>query len=203
MTKVKKNIEINPQFSRRNIMSNRKFEKIVKNTNVYDNINLLNSVLIGARYIGKTEKDGKRILNKSQNGVSYPYFEKGFPRAHAAYKKSKNYLGSVQNYSKNKRTTAFLNRSDQDFVTHLALDTDTAEEAMDRLNNGSIEEEVEIFANELDYKNLPLGIEYEMGKPVGKPRRIKSVKLILGHHWSSYGNIFADVFVKTIYPKLF
>lgn len=108
----------------------------------------------------------------------------------------------MQNYSKDKRTTAFLSRSDQNFVTHLALDTETAEKAMSRLNNGSVEEKVEIFADELDYIDLPLGIEYLNGKPVGKARQIKSVKLVLRHHMSSYGNICADVFVKTIYPTL-
>lgn len=97
MRKLKKNVKRNEQFNKQNVMKHRKqlkiiellkIKKLFENSN--DQINPMNSALIGARYIGKNESDGKRILNKSQNGISYPYFEKGFPRAHASYKKSKS-----------------------------------------------------------------------------------------------------------------
>lgn len=103
MAKIKKNVE-NSQNVKQNKLRKQiekkglkiiewKIEKMLENEN--ENRDALNRVLLGARYVGKSEKDAKRILNNSQNGVSYPNFEKGYPRAHASFKRSKSNFGHI------------------------------------------------------------------------------------------------------------
>ena len=156
----------------------------------------------GAKYNGKSAKDAKKILDDSQNGTCHPNNKKGHPRGHASHPSAKGETDSVENYSAGGWKTGFLSRSDQDFVTHLALDSDPGQERMEDLNEGFESIVLEIKARELEYDDLPLANEYRNGKALGKPERFRTVKAVLRHHSGKFKNTNANVFVYTLYPTL-
>ncbi|EFN70097.1 hypothetical protein EAG_07492, partial [Camponotus floridanus] len=96
--------------------------------------------------------------------------------------------------------TGFQSRADQDYVTHLALSTRRAQNAMKALNDGSISEGVRIPSSNLrNSTNLPQVVRYENGRLVAQGD-MTDVILVLRHQRGQFRNPDADVFVQTCYP---
>ncbi|XP_033228152.1 uncharacterized protein LOC117179991 [Belonocnema kinseyi] len=154
----------------------------------------------GLRYDGTSAKDAKKILDHSQKNTCHPQNLYGHPRGHASHPSATGFTESVENYSKNSRKTSFLSRSDQDMVAHLALDSDLAQEAIEKLNKGSKNAVVEISARELEDDNLPMANDYINGRAVGDPKSFRWVKAVLRH--PSKKDKGVDIHVHTFFPRL-
>ena len=150
------------------------------------------------QYNGTSAKDAKKILDNSQKNTCHPQNVYGHPRGHASHPSAEGPTESVENYSKNCCKTGFLSRSDQDFVADLTLDSDIAQEAIEKLNKGSINEVVDIRARELDHDDLPLANVYKNGLPVGDPKPFRRVKAILRRPSKKRKGFFLHV--QSIYP---
>lgn len=165
----------------------------------------------GARYYGTSPRHAKAVLDASQNASCYGYPAKGHPRGHASHPSATGYLDSVENYSRNGTNwkSGFLSRIDQDLITHLALSTRHAQNLMQKLNDGSVQERCVVSAEQLMESNgtirsLPQWTKYLDGEPDEYgPRDIREVFLLLRHHREEYRNPYADVFVHTCYPTLY
>ncbi|EFN81908.1 uncharacterized protein LOC105185607 [Harpegnathos saltator] len=163
----------------------------------------------GARYIGTSAYDAKLVLDNSQNAECYACTQRGHPRGHASCppNTSYGYTDSVENYSlsTNRNKSGFLSRDDQDKVAHLALSTDHAQAAMEKLDlNGSTSEVVNIngylLRKELRNGNLPKAKWFRAGYPVGDEMDIQQVCMVLRHHKEHFRDRNKDVFVHTCYP---
>ncbi|XP_025261697.1 uncharacterized protein LOC112637070 [Camponotus floridanus] len=154
----------------------------------------------GARYCGTSPEAAKIILDRSQDEWSHG-FERGHlghSRGHAVY--ASGY--SIVDYSQNSMKTGFQSRADQDYVTHLALSTRRAQNAMKALNDGSISEGVRIPSSNLrNSTNLPQVVRYENGRLVAQGD-MTDVILVLRHQRGQFRNPDADVFVQTCYPLM-
>ncbi|XP_029174655.1 uncharacterized protein LOC114943227 [Nylanderia fulva] len=153
----------------------------------------------GARYCGTSPDHAGVILDQSEGRLAHGHGNPGHPRGHAVHPSPPN----VQTYSQRGWKTAFLSRDDQNYVVHLALTTQQAKAAMDRLNRGATSEAIDVLPSEMNHsESFPRGREFEGGIATSNEKRIRSVFLLLRHHSSQYNNPDADVFVQTCYPRL-
>lgn len=161
----------------------------------------------GARYIGTSPSDAGEILNRSDNENCHESnrHPAGHPRGHASGSPNDCTL-TIEKYSKNQPKTGFLSRADQNYVTHLALKTKAALDAMKELNDGLISKVIQIPAEDLknvvcSKNDLPLAKWWRNGKEEkNSGKAIKAVLLVLRHHKEEFGNENADVFIQTCYP---
>jgi len=163
-----------------------------------------NLMIGGACYKGTWYGDAGKILDKSENKSAqfFKYSPKGHPRGHASHP-SEEYR--IEQYSTTGFKSGFLSRADQDYVTHLALKTIIAENAMKRLNTGKKQSLIIIPADELRQTcyDLPKVKLWYEGKEVASSEvDITTVKLLLRHHRSKFRKSEADVFVHTCFPLL-
>lgn len=162
----------------------------------------------GARYKGKSAIDAAQILDHSQNNLHHNGTVLAHPRGHASHPTATGCLDSVENYSEKGMKTAFLSRTDQDAVAHLALKSKQVQEAMAKLNSGAnrqvetIPVEILKASNNSRQIQLPQAKEYYAGKPITEEKNIKSVVIVLGHHQNLKDDPDADVFVQTFYPTI-
>lgn len=156
----------------------------------------------GARYCGTSPLHAKIILDNSQDQKCHGFLNPGHPRGHAYHP-----LGfSIVNYSLNSVKTGFSSRDDQDYVTHLALRTKQAQDAMDYLNKGNHTITITLTPNQLKnsnnlQRNLPRVVKYSNGMEESTGN-MKDVVLVLRHHEGQSSNPDADVFVQTCFPRL-
>jgi len=176
-----------------------------------------NLMIGGARYIGTWYGDAGKILDQSQDqmchespisrvGVPavYPFHPgKGHPRGHASHPSG---AFRIEEYSRKRYKTGFLSRADQDYVTHLALKTPIAQEAINRLNNSRLDETIKIPADELrmllqECCDLPKVKSWWDGREEASSEAdITTVLLVLRHHKDEVLTRDADVFVQTCFP---
>lgn len=152
----------------------------------------------GARYCGTSPSDARIILDRSENESSHGHKRspRGHSRGHAAHPSG----FSIVDFSQNSNKTGFQSRADQDYVTHLALSTKMAQDAMRELNRGSTTIAVRIPSDVLrNSRNLPQVVRYINGILVARGNMI-AVLLVLRHHIGQFNNPDADVFVQTCYP---
>ena len=157
--------------------------------------------------MGRSAKQAKKILDSSQNGEAHPNRKPGHPRGHASHPKATGPYDSVEKYSMFGMKTGFFSREDQDFVAHLALEAEQAQDTMELLNKrgqDAIKEAVTIASKTLDADpdELPQVQEWRYGSKTGEPGRFKDVVLVMKHFYNKYDDEFADVFVLTFYPRL-
>lgn len=163
----------------------------------------INLMIGGARYCGTSPSHARVILDNSQNQRCHEFIKftstLGHPRGHASHPSGDN----VENYSRQNMKTGFLSRADQDYITHLALTTKKAQDAMNKLNAGKISLTVTVDVKELRNlrNNLPKAREYLKGEPMIEGD-IKTVVMVLRHHEGQFENPDADVFVQTCYPTI-
>lgn len=172
----------------------------ISDIRILELLNPFEVAMSGVKYEGGSAKDAKKILDHSQKNTCHPQNLYGHPRGHASHPSAKGQTESVENYSENGWKTGFLSRSDQDMVAHLALDSDIAQEAIEKLNKGSKNEVAEISARELEDDDLPMANEYRNGLAVGEPKSFRSVKAVLRH--TSKKDKGVDIHVHTLYPVL-
>ncbi|XP_043467857.1 uncharacterized protein LOC122502052 [Leptopilina heterotoma] len=163
---------------------------------------VLDSMIGGARYQGRSPYDAARVIDDSQNGRCHPGGLKGHPRGHASHPSATGSDDSVENYSRGSWKTGFLSRNDQNYVGNLAFNTSSAQRAMESLNNGSNSEAVNLSIRDLGEDDLPQGQEFRNGSADGSPRRISVLTIVFRHHMQQQNNRMADVFVHTFYPRL-
>lgn len=163
---------------------------------------VLNSMIGGARYMGNSASEARRVIDNSQNGRCSHNGLKGHPRGHASYPNANGSDDSVENYSRGGWKTGFLSRNDQDFVGNLAFNTRDAQRAMERLNDGSSDEAVHLSIRDLGKDDLPKASDFRYGRADGSPRNISSLTIVLRHHMGSQNDRMADVFIHTFYPRL-
>lgn len=176
-------------------------------TNQIDNILRLeeNGEIIlmigGARYHGTSPSHARVILDGSQNQRCHAFPHLGHPRGHASHPSG---YDNVENYSIGSNKTGFLSRVDQDYVTHLALRTKKAQNAMADLNRGRTTIEITVCPEEMMNlrNNLPKAREYHNQVPITEERDIRDVVLVLRHHDCQFNNPDADVFVQTCFPRI-
>ena len=161
----------------------------------------LKIMLGGAKYNGSSAADARRVIDNSQNGTCHPHEVRGHPRGHASFQNAFGLTDSIENYSCSGPKTGFLSREDQDFVGHLAFKTQSAQKAMERLNNGHTNETVRLDTNDLG-DEMPLGCEFRYGHRFGNPQKIHHVIAVFRHFFGEYRNHQADVFVHTFYPEM-
>lgn len=150
----------------------------------------------GARYSGTSPSDARIILDSSQDQMSHGHPPPGHPRGHAEHPSG----FSIVEYSQHSDKTGFQSRADQDYVTHLALSTRIAQDAMTELNRGKTTIAVRIPSDTLrNSRNLPQVVKYQNGLLKGRGNMI-AVVLVLRHHVGQSNNPDADVFVHTCYP---
>lgn len=163
----------------------------------------------GATYTGTCSNDAKMILNNSQGKSSSISRSAGHARGHASNPAIPldDWKGSVENYTRviPGHKSAFLSPADQDYVTDLALRTEQARKAMERLNSGSGQEVITISAENLkklipEDLDLPKMNIWRDGKPNGDEHDILMVRLILRHHENKSGDQNADVMIQTCLP---
>lgn len=163
----------------------------------------------GANYTGNSSNDAKKILDNSQGKSSTISQRAGHARGHASNPAipKNDWEGSIENYSQEFvgcQKTAFLSSADQDRVTDLALRTDRAQRAMERLNQGSGQEVITISAEDLKKLNPNLDIPkmniWRDGNPHGDEHDMQMVRLILRHHENKSDHHDADVMVQTCIP---
>lgn len=154
----------------------------------------------GARYCGTSPRDAKIILNNSENKKSHGFEHRvsAHSRGHAVHPSG----FSIVDYSQTEPKTAFQSRDDQDYITHLALSTSMAQNAMNKLNEGSFTEAVTISSVNLrNSRRLPKVVIYDKGSLVQEVD-MTEVVLVLRHHIGQYRNPNADVLVHTCYPAM-
>lgn len=150
----------------------------------------------GARYSGTSPSDAKIILDSSQDQRSHGHPPLGHPRGHAECPSG----FSIVEYSQYSDKTGFQSRADQDYVTHLALSTRIAQDAMTELNRGKTTIAVRIPSDVLrNSRNLPPVVRYQNGVLTARGNMI-AIVLVLRHHVDQFNNPDADVFVHTCYP---
>lgn len=178
-----------------------KFRKLVNLINEILRLQKNGEIILmigGARYCGTSSKHARIILDNSQGHKCHGYLNPGHPRGHAYHPSG----FSIVDYSLTGMKTGFPTRADQDYVTHLALRTQKAQNAMNELNNGEITAAITVTPNELgNSRNLPRVIRYYNGEEL-TGGDMQDVVLILRHHEGQYKNPDADVFVQTCYPRL-
>lgn len=174
-------------------------DEVGKNKNWQE---VLDSMIGGARYQGRSPHDAARVIDDSQNGRCHPDGLKGHPRGHASHPSATGSDDSVENYSRGGWKTGFLSRNDQNYVGNLCFNTSSAQRAMESLNNGSNSEAVHLNIRELGKDDLPQGQEFRYGAADGSPRRISLLTIVFRHHMQQKNNRMADVFVHTFYPRL-
>ncbi|KMQ97246.1 preprotein translocase subunit-like protein [Lasius niger] len=154
----------------------------------------------GARYCGTSPSHARMILDRSQGQKAHRFKFAGHPRGHASHPSPPN----VEEYSIEEMKSAFLSRADQDYVTHLALTTQTAQNEMNNLNNNPniFSLTVTVYSAEMNSRNLPKARNYVAGKPSGKEKNMRGVRLVLRHHEGQHKNPDADVFVQTCFPLI-
>lgn len=152
----------------------------------------------GARYCGTSPSHARIILDRSQDQRAYGHPNPGHPRGHASHPSPPN----VEIYSINEMKSAFLSRTDQDYVTHLALITQKAQNAMAELNKGVMSISITVHPEDMNSRNLPKARNYVAGNPLGEAKNITGVTLVLRHHEGQYRNPDADVFVQTCFPRI-
>jgi len=150
----------------------------------------------GARYYGTSPSDARIILDRSEDQSSHGHPPRGHSRGHAEHPS----CFSIVDYSQNSEKTGFQSRADQDYVTHLALSTRMAQDAMNELNRGKTTVAVRIPSDVLrNSRNLPQVVRYQNGILIARGNMI-AVVLVLRHHIGEFNNPDADVFVQTCYP---
>ncbi|XP_070172086.1 uncharacterized protein [Polyergus mexicanus] len=178
-----------------------KFRKLVNLINKILRLEKNGEIILmigGARYCGTSPKHARIILDNSQDHKCHGFSNPGHPRGHAYHPSG----FSIVHYSLNSVKTGFPTRADQDYVTHLALRTEQAQNAMTVLNKGRDTITIHVTPNELGNSgNLPRVIKYTNGieETTGDMR---DVVLVLRHHEGQFENPDADVFVQTCYPRL-
>jgi len=164
-----------------------------------------NLMIGGARYIGTWYGDAERILDNSQNNRSTGQWGQtpftGHPRGHVS---NPSCAISVERYSRNEEKSGFLSRADQDYVTHLALKTPIAAESMDLLNNGRIDNTIEIPVEELRQEccDLPKVNVWYNERVIARDVDFTNVVLKLKHHVHKIMINDADVFIQTCFPRV-
>ncbi|RLU20615.1 hypothetical protein DMN91_007228 [Ooceraea biroi] len=165
----------------------------------------------GARYNGNSPRDAAIILDNSQNVLCENCRYLGHPRGHASHPHATGNLDSVENYARStgKRRTGFLSRNDQNLVAHLALSTQQAQNAMEKLNTPeeSVSEEISteiLKAAVKPYRAaLPKAKLYDCdGISRQEKKDFLTVILVMRHHQNKMCMPDADVFVVTFYPFL-
>ncbi|KAL6424430.1 hypothetical protein ACFW04_009893 [Cataglyphis niger] len=154
----------------------------------------------GARYCGTSPLHAKIILDNSQDQISHGFLNPGHPRGHAYHP----YGFSIVNYSLNSVKTGFPSRKDQDYITHLALKTTEATNAMKYLNekDNHLSITITLTPDQLNSpRNLPSVVKYKNGQ-LETTGDMKDVVLVLRHHKNQNENQYADVFVQTCFPTL-
>ncbi|XP_032669511.1 uncharacterized protein LOC116843298 [Odontomachus brunneus] len=160
----------------------------------------------GARYCGTSSVDAGVVLDNSQNAKSYDSNILGHPRGHVIDPTATGAEDSVERYSMStgEPKTAFLSQNDQNTVVHLALTTSHAQYAIEKLNQGSKDESLELESTILrsngrfNFK----GQLFKQGQPIGPELNIKEVVLVLRHHAQHYLERNVDVLIHTCYPRI-
>ncbi|XP_034186535.1 uncharacterized protein LOC117607218 [Osmia lignaria lignaria] len=156
----------------------------------------------GARYNGTSPRAAGIILDDSQNVLCDGCREVGHPRGHASDKDATGPIDSVENYSRTtgSRKSGFLSRNDQNLVAHYALCHESAQQAMNSLNNGEFSLAITLLGKELPTA-LPKMKEFVNGEAFTGELSIIRVTVVLRHHQGKRNDPDANVFVHTIYPR--
>lgn len=160
----------------------------------------------GARYCGTSPKDAGLVLDRSQNAKCYKFNTFGHPRGHVSDPSATGHTDSVEQYSLYTRQskTGFLSRDDQDTIVHFTLTTSHAQYAMEKLNQGSVSEVLEV-SNTILRSNGGFNFKgrlFQEGHPAGSEIGIKAIVLVLRHHAEHFRDRNVDVLIHTCYPRI-
>ena len=104
----------------------------------------------------------------------------------------------VEKFSLSAPKTSFISRDEQNKCANFALSSRAAKEALDRLNQGSVSEMVEVDISELKLEM----VKYRKGAISGGRTPAKHVVMILRHQRRQKNNkLREEVHIHTIYPK--
>lgn len=159
----------------------------------------------GACYKGFTPCSAGVLLDKSQNARCYNFSALGHPRGHVSNPSAIGDTNSVENYSRSTKRpkTGFLSADNQNAVANFILRSEAAKDAMNRLNYGSYSEEVRTSESEMkQFLLLPKAMLYVNGEPNGPEKDIRTVVMVLRHHFDKYYIMTEDVFIHTCYPTI-
>ncbi|CAF5040034.1 unnamed protein product [Rotaria sp. Silwood1] len=167
-------------------------------------------IMGGAKYVGTSAIDAGKILDDSQGKQGqndpnkYPRGD-GHARGHASDPSKrttppgKNCIEDYSCYPPKGEKTGFNSYAEQNEAVHHGLSDPDAQTAMQRLNNGSYREIVEIVVN--NKPNLGnIASTFKMGVKQGSNYTPSKIKLVLEHQAGQYSNRKADVHVVTAYP---
>lgn len=163
----------------------------------------------GAKYTGTSVADAAELLDNSENRCPSGHPNTGHARAHTP-----QYIEKYTRENPDIIRTAFLTTEDQNTITHIALHTQIARNALMNLNRGSSSEVIEISRETLketgknlfavregeDYE-LPKAQMWQTGKKVGEEKDMLSVVLIL-RHYRCRTQDDDDVLVFTCFPNI-
>lgn len=163
----------------------------------------------GAKYTGTSIADAAELLDNSENRCPSGHPNTGHARAHTP-----QYIEKYTRENPDIIRTAFLTTEDQNTITHIALHTQIARNALMNLNRGSSSEVIEISRETLketgknlftvregeDYE-LPKAQMWQTGEKVGEEKDMLSVALIL-RHYRCRTQDDDDVLVFTCFPNI-
>ena len=130
-------------------------------------------------YDGRDEFDAADLIDRLQNRAAVGSYVPGHARGHARAPLDRHFFpqkhNCVEMFSGDCMKSAFMCRPDQDWATHVALRTEKARVAMEKLDKGSLSEQVKV-----DISFLDLGmVKFNQGRQISNPVLAKYVVLVL------------------------
>lgn len=160
------------------------------------------TIIYGAKYDGASSAAAGALIDRAQGQIPNGITKPGHARGHAVkLPKPPNPIDSVQGYSMGTIKTGFRSRDAQNKIVHLALKSQTAQDAMKSLNDPSTTEcckRIFVSSWEVDtYFEL-----VEIWKNGWKKRNalMVTVVMVLCDFKGRAKDASSDVFIHTAYP---